>query len=150
MPETKQTPPLPQQPDQVGIVVGDMDKAVQYYTTVLGMGPFRRFEFALPDGVMRGKKVSLKLKLAFASLGSLEVELIEAPPGDNIYREFLEAKGEGLHHLGYHVPDIDSHLAALKQKGVGILFSGKTERVSFAYLDTADPGGVIFELIQRK
>ena len=45
---------------------------------------------------------------------------------------------------------MDSHLAALKQKGIGILFSGKTERVSFAYLDTADTGGVIFELIQRK
>lgn len=151
MSEIKQTPPLPQQPDQVGIVVRDMDKAVQYYTKVLGIGPFRRFEFTLPEGTMKGKNIfSLKMKLAFASLGDLEVELIEAPPGDNIYREFLDTKGEGLHHLGYHVPDINSHLAALKQNGVGILFSGKTERVSFAYLDTANTGGVIFELIQRK
>ena len=150
MPETKQTSPLPQQPDQVGIVVRDMDKAIEYYSKVLGIGPFRRFEFTLPEGIMRGKKISLKTKLAFTSLGTLEVELIEAPSGDNIYREFLEASGEGLHHLGFHVSDIDSHLDRLKQQGVGILFSGRTERVSFAYMDTAETGGVIFELIERK
>lgn len=78
MPEIKQVSPLPQQPDQVGIVVRDMDKAVQYYTTVLGLGPFRRFEFALPDGVMRGKKVSLKLKLAFTTFDALELDLVLA------------------------------------------------------------------------
>ena len=74
----------------------------------------------------------------------------EAPPGENIYREFLEAKGEGLHHVGFSVTDLDDRLAELKKQGVGVLFSGKTERASFAYLEPGKTGGVIFELIQRK
>ena len=149
MADTAQGTPLPEQPDQVGIVVRDMDRAIEYYGRVFGIGPFRRLDFNLPEGVMKGKKVSLRMKLAFASLGALEFELIEAPPGDNIYREFLDTKGEGVHHLGYHVSDIEGYLVVLKQRGVGILFSGKTERASFAYLEPGETGGVIFELVQR-
>lgn len=150
MAEAKQTVNFPQKADQVGIVVRDIEKAMQYYTQFFGIGPFRRLDFYLPEGIKRGKKVfSLKMKLAFASLGAMEFELIEAPPGDNIYREFLEKKGEGLHHIGFHVSDIESYLASLKQQGIGILFSGKTERAYFAYLDTEEIGGVIFELVQR-
>lgn len=142
--------PFPKQADQVGIVVRDMDKATEYYSRVFGIGPFRVMDFLLPEGVMRGKKVSVKMKIAFASLGALQFELIEAPPGDNIYREFLESRGEGIHHIGFSVSDLDERLTELKKQGVGVLFSGKTERASFAYLDSGVVGGVIFELIQRR
>lgn len=150
MAEAKQAVRFPQQADQVGVVVRDLEKAVQFYTQVFGLGPFRSWELNIPEVVSRGKKIPLKMKVAFAPLGPIQFELIEAPSGDNIYREFLLARGEGLHHLGFNVSDLDDQLAELKKQGIGILLSGKTERVSFAYLDCSEPGGVIFELIQRK
>ncbi|MBI4289455.1 MAG: VOC family protein [Chloroflexi bacterium] len=142
--------PFPSQADQVGVVVRDMGKAIKYYSETLGIGPFVVRDFHLPEGLMKGKKVSVDMKLAFASLGAVQFELIEAPPGDNIYREFLEANGEGLHHIGFSVDNLDDRVAELRKRGVGVLFSGKTERASFAYLEPGETGGVIFELIQRK
>lgn len=143
-------PRFPQQVNQVGIVVKDLDKAIQFYSQVFGLGPFRAWELALPEVVSRGKRMPLKMKLAFASLGPIQFELIEAPPGDNIYREFLETRGEGLHHLGFDVSDLEAQLSQVKKQGIGVLLSGGTERVSFAYLDSGQTGGVIFELIQRR
>jgi len=139
---------LPREVGQVAVVVRDLDRAIDYYTG-LGLGPFRRWEATLPQATFRGRRLSLHLKLALARLGPLQLELIEAQEGENLYWEFLQERGEGLHHLGFNVPDLEAEVARFARQGIGVLQSGKTDGVSFAYLDTAGIGGVIFELIQR-
>lgn len=134
---------------QVGVVVKDIDQAMHYYSTTFGIGPFRVIDFDFPDATLHGKPVSLKLRIALARMGPVQFELIEVPEGDNIYREFLDAKGEGLHHLGFRVADLDDEVAKLAPLGIGVLQGGKADGGGFAYLDTEGIGGVIFELIQR-
>lgn len=135
--------------NQVGVVVKDLDKAIEYYSSVFGIGPFRKREALVTKAEVRGKPCQLPLKLAFARLGDISLELIQAEPGENIYWEFLQSKGEGLHHLGFYVPDMNAELGPLKEKGVQVLQSGVTERGGFAYLDSTAFGGSILELIQR-
>jgi catechol 2,3-dioxygenase-like lactoylglutathione lyase family enzyme len=134
---------------QVGVVVKDLDKAIEYYSSVFGIEPFRKTEVLLPKAEVRGKPCQLPLKLAFARLGEISLELIQAEPGENIYWEFLQSKGEGLHHLGFYVEDLNTELAPLKAKGVQVLQSGVTDGGGFAYLDSTAFGGSILELIQR-
>lgn len=134
---------------QVGFVVKDIEQVANYYSTALGIGPFRVFDLDIPDATLHGKPISLKLRVAFARKGPIQMELIEVPEGESIYREFFEKKGEGLHHLGFHVTDIDTEVAKLARSGIGVLQGGKFSDGGFAYLDTERFGGVIFELIQR-
>ena len=137
---------------QIGLVLRDLDKAVNYYSTALGIGPFRiASERFLPDTTFRGKHSPLKLKQAWALMGSVELELIQVLSGESTHTEFLSNKGEGLHHLGFFVTDLEKEIVKAKSQGIGVIQHGKIEDGGgFAYLDTEAIGGAIFELIQRK
>lgn len=137
---------------QVSIVVKDMDRAVEYYTSTFGIGPFRVMDIDLEGVLLRGKPISTKIKVAFAKSGPLQVELIQPVEGKNIYTEFLDSKGEGLHHLGFLVDDLDAMLAELAKEGIEPIFhKGYPDRgAAFAYLNSDKIGGVMFELIGTK
>ena len=137
---------------QVSIVVEDMDRAVEYYTSTFGIGSFRVMDIDLEDVLLRGKPISTKIKVAFAKSGPLQVELIQPVQGKNIYTEFLENKGEGLHHLGFQVDDLDAMLAELAEEGIEpVFYKAYPHRGTvFAYLNSDKIGGVIFELIESR
>jgi len=128
--------------DQLGIVVKDIDKVIETWSSLFGIGPWTFRETAGTDAKGR----SWKVRLAFAYLGPLQIELIQPVEGRIFHSRFLETVGEGLHHLGFYVDDVDGEAAKLMAQGAKILF---TEPGRFAYMDSGGPGGVIFELITR-
>jgi len=148
--ERRQHETSPLEIDQVAIVVRDMEKAIKQLCSLWNVGPFQIREMDLPDAMVRGKQTRVRAKLALAQAGPVELELIEPGEGENIYREFLRAKGEGVHHLGVYVSDIESELTRFKKRGIEVLQSGDTRQHSFAYMDTEGVAGVILELLQRK
>lgn len=137
-------------PSHMGIVVKDIDRAVQYYSTLFGWGPFQVREIdtrKFKDFFFRGKPATGRFKAAIGRNGSMVVELFQALEGETPYAEFARAKGEGLHHLGYQVEEIDSALAALQLEGIEPIFHGKSPQGSFAYFETDRIGGIVFELL---
>ena len=133
---------------QVGIIVKNMEKTMQQIHSILGIGPFRLL--TAPEAIIHGKKVHSEAKLAFAQSGLIEIELIEPVKGESIWLKFLRTRGEGVHHFGIFVPDIDKELAKYKKMGIGVLQSGGDEYVKYAYMDTEGIIGVIIELLQAK
>ena len=128
--------------DQIGIVVKDADKVMESWSSMFGIGPWTINDFGGTDDKGRPWKV----RLAFAYLGPLQLELIQPVEGRIFHSGFLEEHGEGLHHLGFYVDDVDGEAAKLVAEGAKVLF---TQPSNFAYLDTGGPGGVIYELIKR-
>jgi methylmalonyl-CoA/ethylmalonyl-CoA epimerase len=135
---------------QIGIVVKDVNRTIEHYEKVLGLGPFVVPEITYFDTHYHGRPANFSFKMGFCSLGTVELELIEplAPP--TIYHDFLKEKGEGIHHLGFDVKDMDEKILLCKGLGIDVLQMGRTPAGGFAYLNTEKIGGVIFELIQRK
>ena len=87
---------------QIGIVVKDIQRAVERYWKTLGVGPWRIYRIEPPtlgEVFVRGKPVVISIRAAFAQSGPVQLELIEPLEGPSIYREFLAEKGEGLHHV---------------------------------------------------
>jgi len=126
--------------DQIGIVVRDVEKYVKLYEKMFGVEPFPTVESAIN---------SAKLKIVLFELGEVEIELIQVLEGESIHSRFLEEKGEGLHHLGFFVKDIEKDLARLEKEGIKVLERGEVlGTVKFAYLDTEKTLGVVLELIQ--
>jgi hypothetical protein len=105
--------------DQVAVVVCDLDRAMEHYTNDLGIGPWAVHTFS-PDWIkgmtFRGKEQGYTMKLALAQLGPVMYELIEPVEGPTSYHEFLDEHGEGLHHLGYFVEDIDAEIRTWSPK----------------------------------
>ena len=87
--------------EQIGVVVKDLDKTMEYYTSTFGVGPWRVVEVDYPEVMVHDRICPWKVKVAFASLGPVELELIQVIAGRSIHSEFLEEGREGLHHLGF-------------------------------------------------
>src|SRR5713226_9592798 len=97
---------------QIGIVVRDLERTTRLLSSLFGLGPFQFIEW--PDRLdskfyYRGKEKHIKLRQAFLQVGPLEFEFVQPLEGDdNAYREFLEQKGGGIHHVLFEVEDLDS------------------------------------------
>jgi len=134
---------------QIGVVVKDVDKTVEFFSSVLGIGPWRTVEVTRTKEQITAGASPYRVKLGFASFGPVQVELIQVLEGETIHSQFLKEKGEGLHHLGFYVSNIDEIVAELGKHGIGVLQSVRGPGSGFAYMDTDSVGGVIVELIQR-
>lgn len=135
---------------QIGVVVRDLNKTIEHYEKVLGMGPFVVPEITYFDTYYYGTPTNFAFKMGFCSLGPVELELVEPVVGPTIYHDFLNAKGEGIHHIGFDIKNLDEKLLLCKNLGIEVLQMGRTPTGGFAYLNTDRIGGVIFELMQRK
>jgi len=137
--------------NQVCVVVKDLQKSMEYYWSTFGIGPFTIYTYEPPyvtDMKIRGKPKDYRMKIAFAKMGAIQLELIQ-PLGESIYTEFLNEKGEGIHHIGCYVDDLDEAVAIVEKQGINVLQSGKRPGGGYAYMDTEKTLGAIFELIRR-
>ncbi|MGB6836216.1 MAG: VOC family protein [Dehalococcoidia bacterium] len=132
---------------QIGVVVEDLDRAVAFFQSAFGLGPFRIQELEAPNVWDRGEEKHIKARLGFLTMGQVEIELIHILEGDSVHLEFLREHGEGLHHLGFRVKDFQAKLEQAKAMGFDVLQTGPLGRF-YAYLDTRQYGGIIVELIE--
>ena len=131
---------------QIGVVVEDVDRTIAFYESTFGIGPWDIREVGAPNVWDRGEEKQIKARLAFADLGQVEIELIQILEGDSLHLAFLREHGEGLHHLGFFVKDFAAKLEQAKAMGFEVLQVDPFGQ-AYAYLDTRQPGGIIFELI---
>jgi catechol 2,3-dioxygenase-like lactoylglutathione lyase family enzyme len=134
---------------QVGVVVKDLDKTIEYLTS-LGLGPFTTSTVIHPAATVHGEKFFYQVRLAKSQQGPVELELIEYQKGKTIHKEFLDEKGEGLHHIKFTVKDINATVDKFARIGIEALQQDRAvSGGGMAYLDTAKIGGIIIEVSQR-
>jgi catechol 2,3-dioxygenase-like lactoylglutathione lyase family enzyme len=140
---------------QVGWVVKDLDSVTNYWE-MLGLKDIHRAGVMEISGVTyRGKKTSIRMKMAFGDIGGVQIEWIQPVEGQSVYNEFLEKHGDGVHHLAYRMPSaavMDEQIQYFKKRGVEVVQFGtwKAQKGEgrFAYLDTApEGGGITLELM---
>jgi methylmalonyl-CoA/ethylmalonyl-CoA epimerase len=137
---------------QLGFVVRDTDETARYYEQVFGLGPWSIMDGETTDCTNRGEPTTIRGKIGVAQVGAVQFELIQILEGESIHSEFLQERGEGLHHVGFHVRDLEARLEACKEAGIEVLQKGAIKQgpitINYAYLDTVSIGGVVFEYIQ--
>lgn len=137
---------------QIAIVVRDIDDALEKYTRVLGWGPWNVYEHKPPslhDTYLHGEPAEYTMIGAEAHVGSIVVELLQPVDGPSIYKEWLDGRGEGLHHIAVMRPTPDEsralrdHFAGL---GAEVMMEGRIGKgIHFYYLDTEPLLKVILE-----
>ncbi len=137
----------------IGLVVENIDRVVEYYHALFGMGPFEVYDFEPKRAWLHGKEVKpFKLKIAAADLGPAILELIQVIEGNPPHRAHLELHGEGLQHLGFYVENYDEWKSYVMQQGIDILCEADIEdsvrgRRRAFYMESSRIGGVLFEII---
>ena len=135
---------------QVGMVVRDARKTAQEYEK-FGVGPFVEEDFPGVDATMHGRPTNFRNRALVANVGGWELELLQVLEGETIFQEYLEKRGEGVHHLGLYVENYDAEMAKWKEAGVEVLMESKCpppypEGSRYAYLDTEKLFGIILEI----
>jgi catechol 2,3-dioxygenase-like lactoylglutathione lyase family enzyme len=140
----------------IGTVVKNIDRVIEYYSPVFGIGPFEIYDFRPYKAWVHGQEVRpFELKIATADVGSAKMELIQVIRGEPPHRDFLEVHGEGLQHLGFYVENYDEWKSYVREEGIGILCEIEAEdqvrgnRRAF-YMNSGEIGGVLFEIIERQ
>ena len=134
---------------QLGILVKNVEETAKKFQEMLGIGPWQIFEPPFRDKTLRGKPEDFRTKLGLAKSGGVQIELMEIISGNTIYHDFLKRKGYGIHHIGLATSNMDESVKEMQKNGFTVSQSGNRPGVKFAYLDTEDELGVIFELIER-
>jgi len=135
-------------PRHIGVVVEDIEKTVEYYSSMWGLGPWKKFERLVAKGQMLAEGLynsSYTLKVAAAQWGPVTLELLQPAGGKSAWSDFLETNGEGIHHLCFDVPNWDEVVAQVKKDGAKLLVGAKLEGVTWCYFETS-PGGLIIEI----
>ncbi len=132
----------PKTVDQISYAVKDIDEVIKAWSSLYGIGPWTFRE----NGGTDAKGRPWKIRMAFADVGPVQIELVQCTEGRIFQSRFLDTWGEGLHHIGFYVDDVDAEAANLIAQGAKLLIQDPGH---FAYLDAGGPGGAIFELMKR-
>lgn len=139
---------------QLGIVVRDIDRTIDYYQGVFGIGPWAVFRGEPEWCLEAGERVSFLGRIAMAQAGSVQIELIQILEGRSLHSDFLGERDEGLHHVGFFVTDVAARVQAARDAGIEVLQHGRLKQlglsIEYAYLDTTGTGGVIMEFIEPR
>jgi methylmalonyl-CoA/ethylmalonyl-CoA epimerase len=130
--------------DHVGIAVADLDEAIAFYERVFGMRPVH-VETNEEQGVREAM-----LAVGPTTDGGCVQLLAPLSPESPIAR-FLDRSGPGIQQVAYTVDDLDATCAALRERGVRVLYDAPrrgTAGSRINFIHPKDAGGVLVELVE--
>jgi methylmalonyl-CoA/ethylmalonyl-CoA epimerase len=129
--------------DHVGIAVADLDEAIAWYESTLGLVATHT-ETNEEQGVREAM-------LSAPGDSGAAVQLLAPLRPDSPIGKFLDRNGPGIQQMAYRVADIDAACADLRDKGVRLLYPEPrrgTAGSRINFLHPKDAGGVLVELVQ--
>ncbi|MBK7105339.1 MAG: methylmalonyl-CoA epimerase [Ignavibacteriae bacterium] len=128
--------------EHLGIAVNNLEESIKFYEEKLGLKCYAIEEVA-----------DQKVKTAFFKVGETKIELLESTSPDGPIGKFIEKKGEGIHHIAFHVENLQESLNELQQKEVKLIDVNPrkgAESLNIAFLHPKSTGGVLTELCSDK
>jgi methylmalonyl-CoA/ethylmalonyl-CoA epimerase len=126
----------------VAYVVADIDAALDRLGATFGLRPVVR-EVMADQGV----------EAALCGPAGAAVELIRPLDDDGPVARFLEARGEGLHHVAFEVEDLEAALADLRARGAELIDERPRTGLGghlVAFVHPRSANGVLTELIEAE
>lgn len=117
----------------------------------LGIGPWRVYTFdseTVSERTYHGEPADYAIKVCFADIGDLAVEIMQPLYGPSIFQEHLDQHGEGLHHLAFDCDELpwEQREEMFSANGFPLVQSGKfMDQNAFAFFGTEAATTTTFE-----
>jgi len=134
---------------QIGLVVRDRDRTAALLGKLFKTEPFGYHEGAPLEETgmeLRGRPESGNLRLAFLDLGKIQLEIMEPFGGNSTWQEFLDTRGEGIHHIAFRVDDAEVKIAEMENEGFQLVQKGDFGTGRYAYFENKEQEGLGFML----
>jgi methylmalonyl-CoA/ethylmalonyl-CoA epimerase len=127
--------------DHVGVAVADLDEGIAFYERVFGMRCVH---------TETNEEQGVREAMLAAGDGPF-VQLLAPLAPDSTIARFLDRHGPGIQQLAYRVDDVDAACAALRARGLRLVYEQPRRgtagsRVNFIH--PKDAGGVLVELVE--
>lgn len=141
----------PGHPFQYAWHVPDLERAIDYWANVLGIGPFfiNDVDSSTMEGfTYRGGAGNLTMRICWGQSKEGQIELIEVTSSEpNVYHDLIAPDKTGFHHVGIWSDDYFKDKALLSQKYENVMDMGANTNI--CYFDTSAESGNMVELIER-
>jgi len=127
--------------EHIGIAVRDVTAARSAFAKLLGSEPYK-VETVESENVVTH----------FLWADGVKIELLEATSSDSVIQQFLDKRGEGLHHLAFNVDDIDVATRSLSEAGfvvIGDSPKGGADGNRIFFIHPKDTHGVLIECCEQ-
>ena len=137
---------------EVGVAVRSLDTATDLFEKL--------FDAEIGE-VKEIEQYSMRFRMC--RVGKVDFELMEPTGETGVIAEFIEKRGEGLHHVAFAVDDINDTMSTLGKKNVQFVadapmresldvvdYAGRrfSEDIQFTFSHPASILGILFEFIQ--
>lgn len=127
--------------DHVAIAVRDADQATQQYVRLLNAVPIR-------TELLREKAGTVKV--SYLQIGENVLSLVQSMDADGFINQHIAKHGEGLHHMGLEVDDLEEFVAEVEGKGFRIPLRDEFTNRSEVVLRPKDAAGVVLQVVEWK
>lgn len=127
--------------EHVAIAVGSLKEPSKVFGDILGI-----------DNTSTEEVVDQKVVTDIFDTGRGKVELLEATSEDSPISNFLEKRGNGVHHIAFLVDNLEIALKDLAESGIELIDKSPrigAEGMLIAFLHPKSTGGVLVELCQK-
>lgn len=128
-------------PEHIGIAVKDLSVSIPLFEKLLNTSCYKTEPVE-----------SEQVTTAFFRTGDTKVELLQSTTEDGVIARFIQAKGEGIHHIAFAVNDIVAEMARLEQEGFRLLNEKPKKGADnklVCFLHPKDCNGVLVEICQE-
>ena len=126
--------------EHLGIAVKSLETAIPYYEEILGLKCYSIEEVA-----------DQKVKTAFFKIGQTKIELLESTSPEGTIAQFIEKRGEGIHHIAFATTGVQKALEEAESKGVRLIDKAPrkgAEGLNIAFLHPKSTCGALIELCE--
>lgn len=136
--------------DHICFIYKEAEKQAKVMESLFKMPKFNFSDAIDQSAIYRGKQTNFSLKIGVSRCFGTSIELFQWLNGDCIYKEFIDAKREGLHHFGCYVEDLKNYIDHFQNKSLEVIQTGffNFGKLEYAYMDTAKDFGIIIEFVE--
>lgn len=126
--------------NHIAIAVSNIEESAKFYQNVLGL--------SLSDVEVVPAQ---KTRAGFFRIGETNIELVQPSEPDSPLVKFLEAKGQGIHHICFEVDDVEAEVKAFLEKGAAMVDQKPrtgAHQTKVAFVHPKSSSGVLIELCE--
>jgi len=127
--------------EHIGIAVKNFEQSIPLFEHLLNTLCYKKETVS-----------SENVNTAFFKQGDTKIELLESTKEEGTIAQFIEKRGEGIHHIAFDVDDIEVEMLRLQSEGF-ILLSDKpktgADNKLVCFLHPKTTNGVLVELCQE-
>jgi len=126
--------------DHIGIAVNSLTDANMLYERLLGT---RAYKTEVVD--------SENVITQFFKIGESKIELLESRNANSPIAKFIAKIGEGIHHIAFHVDNIQTEMNRLKEEGFTLIDEKPklgADNMLVCFIHPKTTNGVLIELCQ--